>query len=149
MTNIKINLFGGNGQRTIEIQPKGGFQTRHIKKAALAETPPAIITPDLPKTQPSASVVGDVSRAFAIRKVKARFPRTNPPAIPTRCPRALKRKRQRQRKRQMRRFWHLCLRIPFIAVRSLLTTSLTLWRKCNSSDVKMGTKICISLSIRL
>ena len=47
----KVRLYGANGQRTVEITPKP-FPTRHIKIGAPAETPPLIITPDLPKPAP-------------------------------------------------------------------------------------------------
>lgn len=47
----KVRLFGANGERTVNITPKP-FPTRHIKIGAPAETPPLVITPDLPKPDP-------------------------------------------------------------------------------------------------
>ena len=60
--------------------PSSVFRSVNIYLAihSYGRSPHATITPGLPKTHPSASVVGDVSRAFAIRKVKARFPRHEP-----------------------------------------------------------------------
>ena len=40
---IKINLFGATGHRTVEVKPKGGFPTRHIK--APRGTVPSIFDP--------------------------------------------------------------------------------------------------------
>ena len=55
MAKVTINLFGAAGQRAIEIQPKGGFPTRHINIGTSDKTPLPEITPDLPKAQPATS----------------------------------------------------------------------------------------------
>ena len=44
-----INLFGAAGKRTVEITPRGGFPTRHVK--APRETVPSISTPAKPKPE--------------------------------------------------------------------------------------------------
>ena len=44
---VKVNLFGKNGQRSLEIQPRGGFSTRHIK--APVEAVPSIFSPVTPE----------------------------------------------------------------------------------------------------
>ena len=49
---ILINLFGAAGKRTIEITPRGGFLTRHIK--APRETAP---TTPAPETHPKSDEV--------------------------------------------------------------------------------------------
>ena len=56
MAKLTINLFGAAGQRSIEIQPKGGFPTRHIKIGSPDSTPLPEITPDLPKAQPKPAI---------------------------------------------------------------------------------------------
>lgn len=45
---ILINLFGAAGKRTVEITPRGGFLTRHIKVPP-RETAPSISAPVNPK----------------------------------------------------------------------------------------------------
>lgn len=44
---VKVNLFGKNGQRSLEIQPRGGFPTRHIKVPV--EPVPSIFSPVTPE----------------------------------------------------------------------------------------------------
>ena len=44
---ITINLFGKNGQRSLEIQPRGGFSTRHVKVPL--EPVPSIFSPVTPE----------------------------------------------------------------------------------------------------
>lgn len=44
---VKVNLFGKNGQRSLEIQPRGGFSTRHIKVPV--EPVPSIFSPVTPE----------------------------------------------------------------------------------------------------
>ena len=44
---VKVNLFGQNGQRSLEIQPRGGFSTRHIKVPV--EPVPSIFSPITPE----------------------------------------------------------------------------------------------------
>ena len=44
---IQVNLFGKSGQRSLEIQPRGGFSTRHIK-VVLEESVPSIFSPVTP-----------------------------------------------------------------------------------------------------
>lgn len=44
---VTVNLFGKNGQRSLEIQPRGGFSTRHIKVPV--EPVPSIFSPVTPE----------------------------------------------------------------------------------------------------
>lgn len=44
---VKVNLFGQNGQRSLEIQPRGGFPTRHI--TVPVEPVPSIFSPVTPE----------------------------------------------------------------------------------------------------
>jgi len=46
---VKITLFGATGKRTLNITPRGGFPTRHIK--APRETVPSIFAPAKPKPE--------------------------------------------------------------------------------------------------
>ena len=62
MAKVTINLFGAAGQRTIEIQPKGGFSTRHIKIGSADTTPLPEITPDLPKAQPKPAFARNIDK---------------------------------------------------------------------------------------
>ena len=48
---VEVCLFGAHGDRQVDIIPIG-FPTRHIKTCAVKETPPLVITPDLPKPEP-------------------------------------------------------------------------------------------------
>ena len=48
---VEVCLFGAHGDRQVDIIPTG-FPTRHIKTGVPAETPPLVITPDLPKPEP-------------------------------------------------------------------------------------------------
>ena len=83
---IEVNLFGKNGQRSLEIQPRGGFPTRHIKvplkpvpsifspvtpemveveRKAKHEKPPIIPCPD-PKPQSQPDPVVDPEAVFDV-----------------------------------------------------------------------------------
>ena len=44
---IEVNLFGKSGQRSLEIQPRGGFPTRHVKVPH--EPVPSIFSPVTPE----------------------------------------------------------------------------------------------------
>ena len=44
---VTVNLFGQNGQRSLEIQPRGGFPTRHI--TVPVEPVPSIFSPVTPE----------------------------------------------------------------------------------------------------
>ena len=44
---VTVNLFGKNGQRSLEIQPRDGFPTRHIKVPC--EPVPSIFSPVTPE----------------------------------------------------------------------------------------------------
>ncbi len=47
MKKLTITLFGATGTRTLEITPRGGFPTRHVK--APRETVPSLFEPETPK----------------------------------------------------------------------------------------------------
>lgn len=99
---IKINLFGANGERTIEVKTRGGFPTRHIKTGVPAKTPPFTVTPDLPKspqseptttqpttTQPSADEdLGDRMKALLAKvdAIMANAPQPEPEPEPEPTP---------------------------------------------------------------
>lgn len=44
---VQVNLFGARGERSVEIVPKGGFPTRHIKVPS--EAVPSIFSPVTPE----------------------------------------------------------------------------------------------------
>ena len=48
MKKLTITLFGATGTRTLEITPRGGFPTRHVKVPR--ETVPSLFEPETPKT---------------------------------------------------------------------------------------------------
>lgn len=50
MRKLTITLFGATGTRTLEITPRGGFPTRHVK--APRETVPSLFEPETPKAAP-------------------------------------------------------------------------------------------------
>ena len=47
MRKLTITLFGATGTRTLEITPRGGFPTRHVKVPR--ETVPSLFEPETPK----------------------------------------------------------------------------------------------------
>ena len=52
MKKLTITLFGATGTRTLEITPRGGFSTRHVK--APRETGfPSLFEPETPKAAPA------------------------------------------------------------------------------------------------
>lgn len=50
MKKLTITLFGATGTRTLEITPRGGFPTRHVKTPR--ETVPSLFEPETPKAAP-------------------------------------------------------------------------------------------------
>lgn len=48
MKKLTITLFGATGTRTLEIKPRGGFPTRHIK-APREIGPPSLFEPETPQ----------------------------------------------------------------------------------------------------
>jgi hypothetical protein len=51
MKKLTITLFGATGTRTLEITPRGGFPTRHVK--APREAVPSLFQPETPKAAPA------------------------------------------------------------------------------------------------
>ena len=53
MKKLTITLFGATGTRTLEITPRGGFPTRHVK-APRENGFPSLFEPETPKVTPAA-----------------------------------------------------------------------------------------------
>ena len=48
MKRVQVQLFGDTGNRNIEVNPRGGFLTRHVNTGTTAKTEPITVTPNLP-----------------------------------------------------------------------------------------------------
>ena len=53
MKQLTITLFGATGTRTLEITPRGGFPTRHIKVSPRENGFPSRFEPETPKAAPA------------------------------------------------------------------------------------------------